>query len=361
MVEGGGPTAVTFFLADSRDDPESLSHAEESQQRSCQIQTPVEVHSPMGPGFEESCGADSVLTLDAEDTAAQTVAQADTEADQPGEKCVDSVVILDFKSGDAGSQEDVLEDVCSERQVLENHVTSEVNGLEQVDHTEGHAADVSCPEEFNNSDGQEEPDSEKSDESESIEPESEIHEETHNVHSVPEVESVGDDTVQQTDQKQAEPEADLAGTKDESDEDSHSLPSSNDESIVKVSDEESACDETEDSIQPANGFVKTSPEEDARSSDVEASSRNIMDLQVNGCPVEKEDEDLHYRTDISDLSKSLDLNSTVTGGDLTENSDFSIIDTSYTPELADGKCTEQETLSLLSFDASEETHEVEVR
>ncbi|XP_044035993.1 sorting nexin-11 isoform X2 [Siniperca chuatsi] len=373
IVEGRGPTEATFFIADSPDDPESLSLPEQSQQRSCQIQTPVLVHSPMGTGFEENCGVDSVFEeCSLREESVRTVPHPNTEeeadqresseeesiekVDSEPEKCVDSVAILDFKDSDAKSQEVVLEDVCSEKQVLENRVISEVNGLEHVGSTESHVEDVSCLEEFKTSDGQ---NNEKSDDSESKQAtplESEIHEATDNVHSVPEVENGGDDTVQQMDQKQVEQEVDLVGTRDESDEDSHSLPSSN-ESIVTVSDEESICDETEDSIRAANGYMKTSPEEVTHRSQVEASSRNILDLHMNGCPVEKEDipaqedEDLRYMTDIGDLSKSLTLNSTVTGGDLTESSDFSILETSCTPGLDDSKCTEQETLSSLSLDA----------
>ncbi|XP_070783543.1 sorting nexin-11 [Enoplosus armatus] len=348
VVEDCGPTEATFFLGDSQDDPESLSLAEQTQQRSCQIQTPVDVHSSVGTGFEASCGVDSeVVQTDQLETSG--VANIEKVNFEP-ETCVDSVAILDFKDSDARSQEEVLEDVCSEKQVLGNHVISEVNGLEHVDSTEGHVEDVGCLEEFKNSDGQQEPDNEDSDASESkgeTPLESETHEETHNVHSVPEVESGDHDTVQQMDQ--VEQEVDLVRTKDESDEDSHSLPSSN-ESIAKVSDEESICDETEDSIRAAD--MKTSPD--------------ILDLHMNGCPVEEEDfstqEAVHlqYMTGTSDSSKPLDLNSTVSGGDLTENSDFSILETSCSPGLADSKCTEQETLSSLSLDASEEAHEVEV-
>ncbi|XP_074475859.1 sorting nexin-11 isoform X2 [Sebastes fasciatus] len=463
VVEDCGPTGVTFFLGDGQDIPESLSLGEETQQRSCQIQTPVEVHSPMGTGFEEnrvdslfeeecSVREESVKTLDTEEEAAAPQAdQLESSGEAEMVKCVDSAVILDFKDSDhkeqgtesdtgsqegvlevvcseeqvlenvisevnalehvditevhmedvscpeefevtegqkeaeaekekvdfepeicvssaaildfkvsdfkeqgtesdAGSQEDVLEVVCSEEQVLENHIISEVNALGHVDSTEVHAEDVSCSEEFH---GQIEP--EKSDESEVKDEttlQSEIHEETHNVLSVPEVESRGgdDDIARQMDQ--VEQEVDLVGTIDDSDEDSHS---SSNESIVKVSDEESET-ETEDSIPAANGYIKTSPEEVALWPQVEASTINISDLHMNACPVEKEDisaledEDLHY---ITDISKSLDLNST-------ENSDFSIIESSCTPGLADSKCTEQETLSSLSLDASEETHEVEV-
>ncbi|XP_070707379.1 sorting nexin-11 [Pempheris klunzingeri] len=349
IVEDCSRTRATFFLADLQDEAESLSPSEQTQQRSCQIQTPVEVHSPMGTGFEENCGVDGVDTE--EKAGAQTVPHADTEepADQQEssgnsepEKSVNSGVILDFKDSNAESQEDGLGDVCSEWQILE---ISEVNSPKQVGSTEGHSADVSRPEELKNSDGEKEPDDEKGDESERIEETPlEIREETLNMHCVPDVEGVGDEeTVRQADQKQAEAEAGLIGTKDESDEDSHSLPSSN-ESIVKVSDEESACDEADDSIQAANGYMKTPPEVVTHWSEVE----NILGLQMNGCPVGKddvsaqEDEDLQYMTDISDLSKSLDLSSALTGGDLTENSDFSILETSYTPGLADSKHTEQE-------------------
>uniref|UniRef100_A0A8C4NYZ8 PX domain-containing protein n=2 Tax=Dicentrarchus labrax TaxID=13489 RepID=A0A8C4NYZ8_DICLA len=356
VVEDCGPTEASFFLGDSQDDRESLSLAEPTQQRGCRIQTPVEVHSPMGTGFEEVCGVDrvfeevcsveeeSVGTLEAEEKtveekAGQQESSEDANINNSESEKLNSVAILDFKDSDARSQEDVLEEVCSVKQVLENHIISEVNGVELT-------ADVSGTEEFKNS---KEPDNKESSESESKEETplaSEIHEE------IPDVQSVGGDSVEQMDQKRVEEEdvdlvgtkdVDLVGTKDESDEsdeDSHSLPSSN-ESIVKVSDDESVCDEAEDSIPDANGYVKTSPEVVALWSDVDASSINILDLHMNGCPVEKEgiptreDEDLEYTAEISELSKSLDLNSAVTAGDLTENSDFSILETSCSPGLDD--------------------------
>ncbi|XP_029312457.1 sorting nexin-11 [Cottoperca gobio] len=92
VVEDCGPAEATFFLGDSQDVPESLSLAEQTQHISCQIQTPVEVHSAMGTGFEEKCGEeslfeecsvreDSAKTLDTEE---ETVPHPDTEekADQ---------------------------------------------------------------------------------------------------------------------------------------------------------------------------------------------------------------------------------------------------------------------------------------
>ncbi|XP_042364614.1 sorting nexin-11 [Plectropomus leopardus] len=376
VVEDCGATGATFFLGESQNVPESLSLGAETQQRSCcQIQTPVEVHSPMGADFEEnkveSSNEESIVTIDTEE---KTVPHSDTKADQKEspeeakiemvdiepETSANSALILDstdreFREqgteSEAGSQEEVLEVVCSEKQVLGNHV----NGLKKVGSSADHVEDVSCPEEAKSSDGQKESDNAKSDESESKDEkplESEIHEETHNMSSVPEAESCDDGIVEQMDQ--VKQEADQVGTKDDSDEDSHS---SSNESIVKVSDEESICDEAEDSVLAADGYMKTSPEE-------ESPSRNI--LHMNGCLEVKEDisaqedEDLQYISDISDFSKSLELHSTVTGGDLTENSDISVLESSCTPGLSESKCTEQETLSLLSLDASEETHEVEV-
>ncbi|XP_008275998.1 sorting nexin-11 [Stegastes partitus] len=337
VVEHCPPSEATFYLGESREDTESPSSGEQIHQRSCQIQTPVVVHSPIGAGFD--CGVE-----EEEEERVMTVACPDAQENRETvncepEKCVNSVVVLDFK--DNNSEERVVESsvqeeevlVCSETQVLGNHVISEVN------------------------DGQIVPDNKTSEESGEVMPlQSEIHDGAHNVNEVPEVGWGGDEDKQKLD---------LVGTKDESDDDSHSLPSSN-ESIVKVSDEESVHDDTEYSIQAANGFMETSPEDVSCWSAVEASSKNILDLQMNGCPVEnvdipaQEEEQLQYVTNISGLSKSLDCNSTVTDGELTENSDISILETSCVPGLPDSKFTEQEALSSLSLDASEETQEVEV-
>ncbi|XP_075950268.1 sorting nexin-11 [Anarhichas minor] len=350
VVEDCGPTEATFFLGDGQVAPESLGLPELIQQKSCQvqIQTPVEVHSPMGAGFEnEECSVreESVTSSDrAEKTGPHPEEEKADQWESSGEakkenvesepeKCANSAAILDFKDGgfeeqgtesDAGSQEEVLEAVCSEQQVVETHDISEDKGLDHVDGTEVHEEDASSPEEFKNSDGQKEPDNEKEEESESKAEtplQSEIHEETRDVLSVPEEEGSGDDDLVQ--------QVDLVRITGDSDEDGRS--SSND-SIVQVSDEESLCDDAEDSIQAANGYVEM-PSEEVHWSPVEASSRNILDLHSNGHSVEKddisvhEDEDQQHITDISDSRKSLDLNLTVTG-DLTENSDFSIIESS---------------------------------
>lgn len=322
MVEECGETGVSFFLGDDQDGPERLTLAEQTRQMSSQIQAPIEVHWT-GTGFEENCDLEEgslreeSVTVDTEE---KTATDSDTEEhpDHHGSsEEANSVDILDFKYRDAGSQEDVLEDDGTENQVLENHACCDVNGLE-------HVADVSCLEEVKKSDG--------GTESQSLVNtliESDIQEENHCAHSVPQLESSDDDT-------QPGQEVDLVGPN----EDRHSLVSSN-ESIIKVSDEESICDEAEDLIQDENHYMKTLHEEIHLWSDVDDSSRNILDLHLKGCCEEvdgistqeevQQAEELQTNTSITDLSQSVDLNSTVIGGDQTENSDFSIIETRYLP------------------------------
>lgn len=336
-----GPAEASFFLGDGQ---------EEVQQSGCQIQTPVEVHSPMGADFEWNGGVDDVFeevkdqqmeSVGTADAGEKTFGPPETEeeeeeeekADQPGrseavnvedkpEKCESPVTISDFK---AGSQEDVVV-ICSENHVLEDKIISGADGLQH----EGHVTDVSCAEEAKISDH----DIDRSAESEiggEAPHASELQQETRRVPGRAE-----SDGVQEADQNEAEQAADPVGTKADSDEDSGSLPSSN-ESIVQVSDEEeSPCDEADDSSQAANGDVKVSAAEVALWSEVESSGRNILDLRLNGCPAENEDpstqEDLKY---ISDLSRSLDLHSPLTTGDLTDNNDFSILETSCSPGLSD--------------------------
>ncbi|XP_062270170.1 sorting nexin-11 [Platichthys flesus] len=336
-------TEATFYLGDVQE--ESLGLAEQTQQMSCQIQTPVEVHSPIGTGFqsevvceleeeevaeEEERGVtldteEKTLCLSEVDEQLLSPEEAQIEIACEPEQRIDPEEISDFKDNDCEnriigsndrSQEEVLEVVHSETQVLENHVTSEVN---HADNTEVQVPHVLCEEESKK------PDSEDSSESESKEettPPSEIHLETEDVQSVPEEDSPS--AALQLDQ--VEQEVDLVGTKDESDEDTHSLPSSN-ESIVKVSDEESVCDDSEESLQNVNDFEKMS--------DPDASSPNILDLQMNGFPVEKDE--LLYST-------PLDLNSTAAAGDLSGSGDFSVLESSCVPGAADALCEEEETL-----------------
>ncbi|KAK5881611.1 hypothetical protein CesoFtcFv8_022390 [Champsocephalus esox] len=318
------------------------------------------------------------------DTEEKVVPRADLEEkvvphadmEEKVEHCESSVeanmekVDFDFKDSDLKdpllvsatiSQEEVLE-VSFEKSVLENHVISEVNGLEHVDTTEAPVEDASCLEEFKSVDKEMSDAPERKDETAYM---SEIHEETDNVH--PEVEGSDDGLFQHTDQVEleddlVEQEVDLVRTKDDSDEDSQS---SSNESIVKVSDEESICDEAEELIHSADGHMETTHEELAHwAEEMQTPRTNILDLRVNGSIVEKDDilaheeDDLQYITEISDLHRSLDLISSVTGGDLTENSDFSTLERSCTPELAGS--AEKENVSLLSLDAANEAHEVEV-
>lgn len=332
VEDGDKATDVIFFLGDGQEDVENQSH---------QIQTPVEVHCTAGTGFqmsseqdsdseEVSSSRESNVTSDTteEQTAAHPGSEEQPDREESSQKanldmemCVNSVAVLDVKDSDDGISEDVLKDVCSE--VTESHDISEV-------------ADVSCLKEIRDTEEQNDPDDEEriNSGSREVAPHvSEILEEGHNVQIVPQIQ--GGDTETQMDQKQVEQEVDFVETKGENDEEDHSLHSSN-ESIMKVSDEESMCDEI---------FVKTSPKEEVLWSE----GRNILDLHINGYPEERDGdavqaEDLQYVTDIKDLSNSLDVNSTLTSGDQTENSDFSILETSCSPGLSDRKYREEEAL-----------------
>ncbi|XP_058476713.1 sorting nexin-11 [Solea solea] len=310
----GGSTDATFFLGDSPVEPQSCDLAEHTQQRSGQIQTPVEVHSPMEAGFAEDCVLGSEEEECTESRAEEMVVSCDTEdmqvnadpSDNPllaninevtsePETCETSVVTLDLKynaSEEGSSQEEVFKGVSSDKQILENHTVSEVN---HTDNTKCPAVDLSCAEDVKKSDGQIEP-------------------------------SNKDNC-----------EVDLIGSKHERDEDSHSLPSSN-ESIVQVSDEDSTCDDTEESIQALNGDV----------------SHHILDLHVNGCPVEKEDISAHDDEDLRYMT-SLNLNSTEAGESLSESGDISILETNCMPGVAE---EEEEAWSSPMLDTSEETREM---
>lgn len=334
IVEDGDKASdVIFFLGDSQEDVENQSR---------QIRTPVEVHCTAGTGFqmnneqdsdsEISSVRESSVTSDTieKQTAAHPGSEEQPDREESSQKadmemCVNSVAVIDVKDSDDGISEDVLKDVCSE--VTENHDISEV-------------ADVSCLKEIRDTEEQNDPDDEERIKSESREVAphvSEILQEGHNVQIVPLIQ--GGDT-----ETQMEQEVDFVETKGESDEEDHSLHSSN-ESIMKVSDEESMCDDIEESVKDEIGFVKTSPKEEVLWSE----GRNILDLHINGYHEERDGdavkaEDLQYVTDIKDLSNSLDVNSTLTSGDQTENSDFSILETSCSPGLSERKYSEEEAL-----------------
>lgn len=278
VLEECEATGVSFFLGDNQVEPQSPSHEEQTCYRSCQIQTPVEVHSTPGAGFENNSELEESITLNPEE---KTAVHSNTEEEKR------SSPDPDFKGGDGGTEKRVLD----------------IHGLEWF-------AEVK--------------DCEEEKEPEIIEQITFMLET--NVDGAPQVER-RDDT--QMDQMPARKEV------DDKDEDDHSVLSSN-ESIIKVSDEDSICDEVEDSNEDEN-YTKTSDEEMPLWPH-DDSIRNIIDLHLNGCPQEMEHssalqdvlqaEELQSKADISDLGESVIVNTTVAGGDQVENSDFSIIETS---------------------------------
>ncbi|XP_017292008.1 sorting nexin-11 [Kryptolebias marmoratus] len=151
VVEDREPTQASFYLGENPSDSGSLSSGEQSDRRSCQIQTPVEVHS--------LCGADTGVPTNTEEETADP-----SESEENGNR----EEVLPVRVND--SEEDVVEsdaapeDVSSEEPASENHKKSQVY--------EGQSAKVR-------------PEREKSDGSGSKD---EIQEETQNVNGGPEVE-----------------------------------------------------------------------------------------------------------------------------------------------------------------------------
>ncbi|MED6280183.1 hypothetical protein CHARACLAT_008145, partial [Characodon lateralis] len=304
VVEEYGSTQASFYLGEIQDDSQSLSPAEQS----CVIQTPVEVHSPMGTGYEDSYEGDSVFE-DNTDTP-----------DSEERKKSESEICVDF--------DDVLAVKDNNEEVAESHAASE----DLSEACKGHLTDVKP-------DTETEPDSKESDESgdkEETPLQSIIHEESRNVISEPEVDL--SDSRHQMHQEETE------------NEDSHSLPSSN-ESIIRCSEEESLGEETEDSVQ-----VKSSPDV-SNWSEVEGSSSNIF--YINGGNEDKDDaqdwevEDQQYPT----KSKSPEPKSAAADVDLTENGDFSILETIRQSGVDDRQFTKQEAEhnnALILLEGSEE-------
>lgn len=266
VLEECGAAEVSFFLGENPGEPQSPGLEDQSRHRGCQIQTPVEVHSTTGAGFEDDCELEESVTLNPE----ETVVSSDAEEQHLREEEKSSPPDSDL-DGDDGTEEQVL--------VLER--VAEVKNSEEAE----------------------------------------------------EPELVG------------ETEIDVDGSKDthmdqkeaDEDEDGQSVLSSN-ESIIKVSDEESVCEEVEDVNEDDKRSLKTSGEEMPLWT-ADDSIRSIIDLHLNGCPQEMEQastpqdvlqaRELQSKTGVSDLGES--VNSTAAGGDLTENSDFSIIETSCSP------------------------------
>nr|ABF22428.1 sorting nexin 11 [Takifugu rubripes] len=282
VLEECGAAEVSFFLGDNPVEPQSPGLEDQSWHRSCQIQTPVEVHSAAGAGFEDDCELEESVTLNPEE---ETVVPSDPE-EQPEP--------LREAEESSPPDSDLDRDDGTEKQVLVVERVAEVKNSEEEKEPEL----VETP----------------------IKPEIDVD-------GAPPLDRSKDAHV---DQREADEEAD-------EDEDGHSVLSSN-ESIIKVSDEESACDEAEDVNEDDKCYLKTSGEEMPLWT-ADDSIRNIIDLHLNGCPQETERastpqdvlqaRELQSKTDASDLGES--VNSPAAGADLTENSDFSIIETSCSP------------------------------
>lgn len=299
VLEEGGATGVSFFLGDNQAEPESPGLEDQTRHRSCQIQTPVEVHSTARAGLEDSSELEESFTVNPEENTLYS--EAEEQPDHLREEETSSLPDLDCKDRDSESQ-GVPQSDSAEKQVLEIN-----DGLESV-------AKVKNSEEEKQPEITERP-SVKLD---------------INVDSAPQLER-SEDT--QMGQKQADEQV------DDKDEDGHSVLSSN-ESIIKVSDEESICEEVRDFNEDEKCYMNTSGEEIPLWS-ADDSIRSIIDVHLNGCPREMEHSstpqdvlqhrELQYKTDISEFSDSVITKSTLTGGDQTENSDFSIIETSCSP------------------------------
>lgn len=332
VEDGDQPSGVIFFLGDGQEDGESRSHL---------IQTPVDVHCSVETGLQVDNEQDGESD-EAASVRGQSDVTSDTVEEQTGGRpgsdgqrspqeasldehlCVDSEAVLDVEGNRAGNSQHVLQDVCSE--VPENQGA------------------VSSAEDFRDVEEQIEPEDDEHMKSESRETpaqSSDILGENEQIQIAPRVEGSSDTDVQPG-QERAEPEVDSVGSQSESDEEGGSLHSSN-ESIMKVTDEESACDEAEESMREELGFQTSSSKEEALWSE----GPNILGLHINGYPEER-DGDV---ADGAELSVSLDGNSTVKVADLTENSDFSILEASGSPGLSEKKYMEEE--GLLPGDCAE--------
>lgn len=294
VLEECSATDVSFFLGD-KSDLKSSGLEDQTQHRSCQIQTPVEVHSTAGAAFEDNCEFEESVTVSTEE---KTHLDTEEQPDRLRGEEKSSLPHLDFEDRDRECQR-VPEADSPEKQVLEIN-----DGLERVT-------------EVKNSEEEKQP---EIIEQTSVKPEI-------NVARTPQLER-SEDT-----QKQADEQV------DDKDEDGHSVLSSN-ESIIKVTDEEGICEEVRDFNEDENCYVNTSDEEIPLWS-TDDSIKNIIDVHLNGCPQEVEHgstlqdvlqaEELHYKTHISEFSESVIMNTTLTGGEQTENSDFSVLETSSSP------------------------------
>lgn len=286
VLQDRGPTGAVFFLGDGQEASESLPRT------SIQIQTPVEVHSPAGEGFGR---AESATALDGaeeadpfpEDQRESSSEATANEVESEPKECANSADILhsedaerEERGAESGgrSEEEVQSAVCSGRRVSESSVSSEAEGRRDAE-----AVEVRSEESNNSDDG-------KGAKATTLDAPGAL-----------EVRGGGGEDVVLG----ADP-ADRSWATQDGAVDGHS---SSNGSIVEVSDGESFG---EDSIPAANSYAETPPEDASRWSPAEDSTTNGRDI----CG----------REDVSASGKSLGLNSTPSGGDLTENSDFSILE-----------------------------------
>lgn len=316
VEDGDQPSGVIFFLGDGQGDGESRSH---------QIQTPVEVH----------CITDTAL-LDNEQSG---VTSAITQQQTGGHQTSDGLTSPEEAKLDVNREEEKDLYLSHGREISQcdsvevNHAGNAVEDVCcEVAENEGL---VSSPEDIGDEEKQSETEDEESMEAKSRETPAQgsvFLEDNDNVEIAPRLEGRYDTDVQ-LGQEQAQQGGDFDGVKGESDEEGGSLHSSN-ESIMKVTDEESVCDEADESLREELGFEKSSSAEETLWSE----GPNILGLHINGYPEERDGD----TADDVELSGSLDTNSAVKAADLTENSDFSILEASGSPGLADQKHLEED-------------------
>lgn len=290
-------TQALFYLGD---DTESLSTSE----RSCVIQTPVEVHLPMGLGYEDSGEGDSAF---------------EDKGDPP--------VSEERKNSENEMCEEVLA-AGGNNEVEETHAAAE----DVSQDAKGHFTDVKP-------DHETEPDDRQGEESENIEEtplQPGVREESRNMNG-------GLDVDLSDSRPQAHGEEPENEDRAESDDGSHFLLSSN-ESIIRCSEDESLGEEMQ---------VKSSPDDVKDWSEVEDARGKI--LYINGFKEKKEngqdwgDDDQQHTTN----GTSPEPESASPDADQTENADFSILESSYQSGV-DREFTKQEALASVLLEGAEE-------
>ncbi|XP_072312979.1 sorting nexin-11 [Eucyclogobius newberryi] len=358
---------VSFFLGGS-ESPETFSYKEQDEQPgfiSCVIEASAELHSPNVTEFEETEEATTE-----ENTTAQKEEQYNSNTVSNSEE--ECEVNCNGRSKDEG--EHVNEENGMENQ-LESKEGARENHFKFQDDVKNESGDAVTIQDYShtcavNSEG-------TTSEDDSTEQTVSVNnEENENLRNAVELDVSAGDSVQFIKPHRDEA-VDISNT-DIVYEDTRSLRSSN-ESIVQVSDEESVGDDAE-VMQEANGDIHTEviPEEiTGHWSETRASS--IFKLHMNGCPLEEEEEEeesisnagsiqeeieivkgTNDPNNVSELTLSgnLDSNESESAVDLTENSDFSILETSCLPESVESKLAMGETLpSFVSLDASEDGNE----